>query len=355
MIEREILTIVWVPPATVRILDQTRLPHQEVYRNCQDVESVAEAIRSLRIRGAPAIGVAGAMGYALGALAAPTTDLRAFCDALDRTAAVLRATRPTAQNLFWSLDRMRRVAEKHRDLGPEGIREQLIEEACRIREEDITINRAIGHHGHRIIRDRNTVLTHCNTGALATAGYGTALGVIRAAWEAGTTLHVLVDETRPVLQGARLTTWELQRLGIPATLITDSAAGHFIGHGQVSVVIVGADRIARNGDVANKIGTYTLAVLCQVHRVPFYVAAPLSTVDPALSAGEAIPIEERRPEEITRIGSVDIAPRNFAAANVAFDVTPAALISGIITERGIALPPLHDSLAALMTEEGEKQ
>jgi methylthioribose-1-phosphate isomerase len=343
----EIQTIVWLPEGIVRLLDQTRLPGEEVYIDCRDAEDVAEAIRNLRIRGAPAIGVAAGMGLSLGAQALQATDVTSFLHELKTIKDLLAQTRPTARNLFWGLERIWTVAEKHRDLSIPALKQRLVEEAVKMHQEDLACNRAMGDHGQTLIKNGDTILTHCNTGALATVGYGTGLGVVRAAWEHGKHIQVLVDETRPVLQGARLTAWELVRLGIPSRLITDSMAGDFMRRGEVQAVIVGADRIALNGDVANKIGTYTLAVLCRHHNVPFYVAAPLSTVDPALSTGDQIPIEERSPEEITSIAGVSIAPQGFPVANPAFDVTPAGLVSAIITERGILHPPFAEAIQAL--------
>ncbi len=344
---REIRTIEWLPDGGVCLLDQTRLPLEEVYVECRDAEAVAEAIRNLRIRGAPALGVAAAMGLALGAQRLQATDASAFLRDLKEIAGMLAHTRPTARNLFWGLERMVTVAEKHRDLPLSALKRRLVDEAVKMHQEDLACNRAMGEHGQRLIQSGDTILTHCNTGALATVGYGTGLGVIRAAWEKGKRIRVLVDETRPVLQGARLTAWELARLGIPARLITDSMAGDFMRRGEVQAVIVGADRIARNGDVANKIGTYTLAVLSRYHNVPFYVAAPLSTIDLGLSAGDQIPIEERAPQEITSVAGVPIAPHGFPAANPAFDVTPAGLVSALITDRGVLNPPFAEAIQTL--------
>jgi methylthioribose-1-phosphate isomerase len=343
----EIQTLTWLPEGGVRILDQTRLPREEVYVECRDAEAVAEAIRNLRIRGAPALGVAAAMGLALGAQRLQAPDVPAFLRDLKAVADILARTRPTARNLFWGLERILTVAEKHRDLSVPALKRRLVEEALTMHQEDLACNRAIGEHGQRLVQSGDTILTHCNTGALATVGYGTALGVIRAAWERGKRIQVLVDETRPVLQGARLTAWELSRLGIPARLITDSMAGDFMRRGEVQAVIVGADRIATNGDVANKIGTYTLAVLCRYHHIPFYVAAPLSTVDPALPTGRQIPIEERNPLEITSLAGVPIAPLGFPAANPAFDITPAELVSALITDRGVLYPPFPETIQAV--------
>ncbi|MFQ5848499.1 MAG: S-methyl-5-thioribose-1-phosphate isomerase [Candidatus Methylomirabilales bacterium] len=344
---QEIQTLTWLPDGGVRLLDQTRLPREEVYIDCRDVEAVAEAIRSLRIRGAPALGVTAAMGLALGAQSVHAPDVASFLRDLKGIADLLARTRPTARNLFWGLDRVLTVADKHRDLSLPLLKQRLVEEALTMHREDLACNRAIGEHGQRLVESGDTLLTHCNTGALATVGYGTALGVIRAAWEHGKRIQVLVDETRPVLQGARLTAWELDRLGIPSRLITDSMAGDFMRRGEVRAVILGADRIALNGDVANKIGTYTLAVLCRYHHVPFYVAAPLSTVDPTLPTGTQIPIEERGAQEITSIAGVPIAPDGFPAANPAFDVTPAGLVSALITDQGVLRPPLAEAIHAL--------
>jgi methylthioribose-1-phosphate isomerase len=331
-------TIQWTDAGVVMI-DQTRLPREAQYVTCRSYEEVAAAIRSMVIRGAPAIGVAAAMGVALGY--AQGADFETVCGAL-------AATRPTAVNLFWAIDRMRRL---YRDLGAlpvEEIREKLIAEALRIRVEDIAICRAIGANGADLVPDHKTVLTHCNAGALATAGYGTALGVIRSAVGACKTINVFADETRPFLQGARLTAWELQQDGIPTTIITDSMSGHFLRTGRIGCVVVGADRIAGNGDVANKIGTYTLAVLAKENGVPFYVAAPISTLDLTLHSGDQIPIEQRAAEEVTHVYGVAIAPENIAVENPAFDVTPARYVTAIITERGVARAPFDESLKRLV-------
>src|SRR5215469_880417 len=304
-------TIQWIDGSVVMI-DQTRLPVEERYVTCRTYEEVATAIRDMIIRGAPAIGVAAAMGVALGVLHAAESDLdRQFaviCDTLART-------RPTAVNLFWAIDRMKRLYESLRGRPLSDIRRRLIEEAQLIREEDVAICRAIGRNGAALVPDSRTVLTHCNAGALATAGYGTALGVIRAAVESGKNIDVFADETRPFLQGARLTIWELQHDNIPTTLITDNMAGHFLHSGRIGCVVVGADRIAANGDVANKIGTYSLAVLAKENGVPFYVAAPLSTFDLTLSAGDEIPIEQRSATEVTHIFGVAVAPENIDVEN----------------------------------------
>jgi methylthioribose-1-phosphate isomerase len=337
-------TIQWTPEGVVMI-DQTKLPREEVYVTCRDYQEVAQAIRSMVIRGAPAIGVAAAMGVALGALRADPGHLD---DAFTAICDTLAGTRPTAVNLFWAIERMQRLYTSLRGRPVEEIRQRLIEEAQRIREEDIAINRAIGRHGAPLVVDGKTVLTHCNAGALATAGYGTALGVIRAAREAGKRIDVFADETRPFLQGARLTAWELAQDGIPTTLITDNMAGHFLKSGRIGCVVVGADRIARNGDTANKIGTYSVAVLAKENGVPFYVAAPVSTLDLALASGDLIPIEQRPAAEVTHVFGVAVAPEGIAVENPAFDVTPNRYVTAIITERGVARPPYEESLAALM-------
>jgi methylthioribose-1-phosphate isomerase len=336
-------TIQWTDAGVVMI-DQTRLPREQVFLTCTDYRQVADAIRSMIIRGAPAIGVAAAMGVALGVL---KTDPGEFHSQFDAICDTLAATRPTAVNLFWAIDRMKRVYDGVRGQGIETVRETLVREAKQIYLEDIAINRAIGRNGAMLVPDGRTVLTHCNAGALATAGYGTALGVIRAAVSAGKKVDVFADETRPFLQGARLTVWELQQDGIPATLIADNMAGHFLRSGRIGCVVVGADRIAANGDVANKIGTYSVAVLAKENCVPFYVAAPVSTLDLTLDSGDAIPIEERAGSEITHLAGVPIAPDGIAVRNPAFDVTPERYVTAIITERGVARPPFRESLRAL--------
>ena len=332
-------TIVWTRDGVVMI-DQRRLPNEETYVTCKDYGEVAEAVRSMVIRGAPAIGVATAMGIALGMLKTDAADLDAafdeICHALN--------TRPTAVNLQWAINRMRRLYESLRGSPVDEIRRRLVEEAQLIKREDIEINRAMGRNGASLVPDGKTVLTHCNAGALATAGYGTALGVIRAAIEAGKKIDVFADETRPFLQGARLTAWELHRDGIPVTVITDNMAGHFLHSGRIGCVVVGADRIAANGDVANKIGTYSVAVLARENQVPFYVAAPVSTLDMSLASGAEIPIEQRDPTEVTHIGGTRIVPEGVSVENPAFDVTPNALVSAIITERGVARAPYTESL-----------
>ena len=330
-------TIQWIDNAAVMI-DQTRLPVEEKFVTCRTYQQVATAIRDMIIRGAPAIGVAAAMGVALGVLEdAP----------FDEVCATLAATRPTAVNLFWAIDRMQRLYASLAGQPKEAIRKRMVEEALVIREEDIAICRSIGRNGAQLVPDGKTVLTHCNAGALATAGYGTALGVIRAAVESGKKIDVFADETRPFLQGARLTVWELQQDRIPTTLITDNMAGHFLKSGRIGCVVVGADRIAANGDVANKVGTYSVAVLAKENSVPFYVAAPISTLDLTLSSGDAIPIEQRAASEVTHVFGTPVAPAGTTVENPAFDVTPARYISGIITERGVARPPYEESLRKL--------
>ncbi len=332
----------------VILLDQRLLPLQEVYRVYRDHREVARAIKDMVVRGAPAIGVAAAMGIALGMAHTSDGDLgRAF----DRICRRFAATRPTAVNLFWAIERMRRAYARVKGRSPDVVRELLRQEALAIWQEDIASNRALGQHGAALLKARTTVLTHCNAGALATAGYGTALGVVRAAHEAGKGVAVIATETRPFLQGARLTAWELKKDRIPVTLITDNMVGHVMQRGGIGAVIVGADRTAANGDVANKIGTYTVAVLAARHRIPFYVAAPTSTIDLACPNGEAIPIEERAGREVTQLGERQIAPGGVKVMNPAFDVTPHGLVTAIITERGVARPPFTRSLARLVRGE----
>jgi methylthioribose-1-phosphate isomerase len=326
------------------MIDQRRLPLEEQYVTCRTYEEVAAAIRDMTIRGAPAIGVAAAMGVALGVLHAAEGDLdrqvEIICDTLGHT-------RPTAVNLFWGIDRMKRLYRSLSGQPIAAIRRRMIEEAIRVRAEDIAICRAIGQNGAALVPDQRTVLTHCNAGALATAGYGTALGVIRAAVEAGKRVDVFAGETRPFLQGARLTVWELQQDQIPTTLITDNMAGHFLKSGRIGCVVVGADRIAANGDVANKIGTYSLAVLAKENQVPFFVAAPLSTLDLTLASGDFIPIEQRSAAEVTHVFGRPVAPVGTTVENPAFDVTPARYVTAIITEKGVARAPYEESLRTL--------
>ncbi len=331
-------TVEW-KDGKVRLLDQSRLPEEVTFVDCSDHRTVASAIRELKVRGAPAIGVTAAMGVALGAQHATETSYETFRKEVTAICDHLAATRPTAVNLFWAIERMKaRLADWSGQPIVE-IKRLLIEESQRILDEDIAMNKAIGRHGAELIKDRQTVLTHCNAGALATAGYGTALGVVRAAWEQGKKIHVLADETRPVLQGARLTAWELMQDNIPVTLITDNMAGTMMRQGRVQLCVVGADRIAANGDVANKIGTYSVAVLAKAHGIPFYVAAPHSTIDLSTPSGDQIPIEQRAPEEVTSVfGSPPIAPAGVEVLNPAFDITPADYITAIITERGIFKP-----------------
>jgi methylthioribose-1-phosphate isomerase len=328
----------------IKLLDQRRLPREEIYLEIRDYHEVIEAIRTLAIRGAPAIGVAAAMGAALGALEINTDDGLEFQRRFLEICREIAAARPTAVNLFWALDRVQRVVQDHAGEPVPALKDYLVIEAQAMLKEDETVNRHMGQAGHVVIKEGMRVLTHCNTGALATGAYGTALGVLRAAWEAGKRFSVWVDETRPLLQGARLTTWELGKLGIPYTLIPDGAAATLMHQGRVDLVILGADRIAANGDTANKIGTYSVAVLAYHHGIPFYVAAPLSTVDFAIPDGSHIPVEERSGEEVTHLGGKPVAPADAPALNLAFDVTPSDLISGIITEKGVLKPPYNSSL-----------
>lgn len=321
------------------MIDQTRLPRETVFVTCRSYGEVADAIKTMIIRGAPAIGVAAAMGVAIG--------VERSDDDFDLICSTLAATRPTAVNLFWGIERMRRLHATLAGQSREAIVAALIAEAKRVKDEDVAICMAIGAHGADLVPDGKTVLTHCNAGALATAGYGTALGVIRAAVAAGKKIDVFADETRPFLQGARLTAWELQEDGIPTTLITDNMAGHFLKSGRIGCVVVGADRIAGNGDVANKIGTYGVAVLAKENGVPFYVAAPISTLDLTLTSGDQIPIEERSSKEVTEVYGVPVAPEGIAVLNPAFDVTPNRYVAGIITEKGVAYPPFTESLRRL--------
>jgi len=336
-------TIEWTDAGVVMI-DQTRLPFVETFVTCRNYQEVATAIKDMIIRGAPAIGVAAAMGVAIGVLRTPEEQLDSEFETICNT---LAATRPTAVNLFWAIDRMKRKFAEVRSLPIGRIREALVAEAKQVKLEDIAICEAIGRNGASLVPDQKTVLTHCNAGALATAGYGTALGVIRAAVSAGKKIDVFADETRPFLQGARLTVWELQQDGIPATLITDNMAGHFLKSGRIGCVVVGADRIAANGDVANKVGTYSVAVLAKENGVPFYVAAPISTLDLTLASGDEIPIEQRNAGEVTHVFGVPIAPKETMVQNPAFDVTPHRYVTAIITERGVAQGPYETSLRKL--------
>jgi methylthioribose-1-phosphate isomerase len=337
-------TIEWKTDRVVMI-DQRLLPEKEVYVECTDHIQVAEAIEKMVIRGAPAIGVAAAYGIALGV--SKIDDVQTLEEDFERIYRRLEQTRPTARNLFWALERMRRCFEKNRHLDLPQLQEYLIEEALVMDQEDVEANKKIGLFGKDLIRNGQSILTHCNAGALATAGYGTALGVIRAAFEEGKTIQVYADETRPFLQGARLTCWELDRDGIPVILIADNMAGYLMQKGEISIIVTGADRIARNGDTANKIGTYTVAVLAREHGLPFYIAAPMSTIDFSLSSGDEIPIEERDPDEVRTVGRQCLSPPHIPVRNPAFDVTPASFITAIITERGIARPPFSESLEGL--------
>ena len=336
-------TIAWKNDRVIMI-DQRLLPAKEEYLECDDEIQVAEAIEEMAIRGAPAIGVAAAYGVALGVKRMEDSGNRH--KEFERILTRFRSTRPTARNLFWALERMRQVFDTHQQLALSDLKEKLIREAIAIDKEDVETNKKIGHWGRELIQDGQTILTHCNAGALATAGYGTALGVLRAAFEQGKKIRVFVDETRPLLQGARLTCWELDRDGIPFVLITDNMAGSLMKEGRISAVITGADRIAQNGDTANKIGTYSVAVLAKEHRLPFFVAAPLSTIDLNLANGEEIPIEERNPEEVKKLGDQYVTLPHVEVQNPAFDVTPAKYITAIITEIEIAKPPFEQSLAA---------
>ena len=329
---------------TVRMIDQRLLPNREMIRTYHDYRGVAQAIRTMVIRGAPAIGVAAAMGAALGLKG--YTGKRAL-SRFEKVANTLRATRPTAVNLAWALERMHRVLAANLELSAPALFRRMRAEAIAIHDEDIATNRALGNHGAKLIGKSATILTHCNAGALATAGYGTALGVVRAARAAGKRVEVFADETRPFLQGARLTAWELHKDSIPVTVIADNMAGSLLSSGRVDCVIVGTDRTAANGDVANKIGTYPLAVLARRHRVPFYVAAPLSSIDLDCAGGIQIPIEQRSPQEITQFAGKQITPKGVGIFNPAFDVTPAELVTAIITERGVAYPPYSKSLMEL--------
>lgn len=330
--------------SALQLLDQTKLPSRIEWVTCHTSEQVADAIRGMIVRGAPAIGAAAAYGMVLAAGEIDGSGVEEFGNKLQEAAERLRQTRPTAVNLAWALERMLNVALKSESVDT---REELEMEANRIAEEDVAANRAIGRFGAELVPDRASILTHCNAGALATVGYGTALGVIRAAVEQGKKVQVFADETRPYLQGSRLTTFELMQENIPVTLITDSMAGFLMSRGQVDLVVVGADRVTRNGDVANKIGTYTLAVLAKEHGIPFYVACPISTLDLSLSSGKEIPIEERQAEEVTHIGGIRLAPEAVRVWNPAFDVTPHELVTAIITEKGLISPPYAEKLPKL--------
>ncbi len=342
-----IKTLEWTD-AGVRFIDQTKLPTEETYVTCKNYEEVADAIRTMIVRGAPAIGVAAGMGVALGTLQSRAQTLPDLERDFDTICNVLAGTRPTAVNLFWAIRRMRDKFDQLRALPVEKIKAEMVAEAQRMHVEDIAANEAMGKHGAVLLPSAGAVLTHCNAGALATAGYGTALGVIRAAIESGKKLSVYADETRPFLQGSRLTAWELMKDGIPTTLIADNMAGAIMRQGKIDAVLVGADRIAANGDVANKIGTYTVAVLAKEHGIPFYVAAPTSTVDLNTADGNGIPIEQRAASEVTHLAGRQIAPDAVKVENPAFDVTPNKYVTAIITERGVARAPYQASLAELV-------
>ena len=341
-----IRTIEWIDNG-IRIIDQTRLPEKLIYLDIKDIPALCEAIRTLRIRGAPAIGIAAAMGVALSAKNYHGDDKILLIGQIQKSIGEIRSTRPTAVNLFWALEKMKRTLDRVQETDVKTIQDKLVKEARTIWEEDREICRRIGRNGASLLPDEVTVLTHCNAGGLATSEYGTALGVIYAAHESGKKVRVYADETRPLLQGARLTTWELQNAGIDVTLICDSSAGFLMQQKKIDCVIVGADRIASNGDVANKIGTYTLAVLAGKHYIPFYVAAPISTIDLTLASGKNIPIEERSAEEVTAGFGKRTAPENITVYNPAFDVTPHSLVSAIITEQGIVSPPFKTALSKL--------
>jgi methylthioribose-1-phosphate isomerase len=334
----------------LRLLDQRRLPTEELWLDYRDYREVAEAIRSMVVRGAPAIGIAAAFGAWFGARDIQAESFEGFCAEFDQVCALLAATRPTAVNLCWALERMQSLVRANFGQPTINLKIALEYEALAIAEEDLRLNLSLGRHGEVLLADGARVLTHCNAGALATGGYGTALGVIRAAVAAGKAISVYADETRPWLQGARLTAWELQRDAIPVTLICDNMAGWLMAKGEIDAVIVGADRIAANGDTANKIGTYSVAVLAKEHGIPFYVAAPTSTIDLKLADGTLIPIEERAPREVTHIGDQRLAPEGVAVCNPAFDVTPARLISAIITEHGVASADYRPRLAELVAK-----
>lgn len=344
-----IQTLEWTNSG-VRFIDQTKLPTEETYVTCTTHEQVADVIRNMVVRGAPAIGVAAAMGIALGINNSKASNIRSLQQEFEQICALIGETRPTAVNLFWAIRRMKdKFAAINAKPIPE-IKSLLVEEAQRMHAEDIAANQAMGHHGAALMPARGGVLTHCNAGALATCGYGTALGVIRAAIEEGKKIHVYADETRPFLQGSRLTAWELMKDGIPTTVIADNMAGSMMKQGKIGAIVVGADRIAANGDVANKIGTYTVAVLAKENEIPFYVAAPFSTIDLATPDGSTIPIEQRNPREVTHFNGKLVTPENTQAENPAFDVTPAKYITAIITERGIARAPYEQAFSSLLQE-----
>ncbi len=342
-----IKTLEWTDVG-VRFIDQTKLPTEEVYVTCKDYREVANAIKTMIVRGAPAIGVAAGMGVALGVRDSKASTVEQLAAEFDEVCRVIGATRPTAVNLFWAIRRMQDKFATLQKQSVAQIQQELVAEAQRMHAEDIAANEAMGKHGAVLLPSSGGVLTHCNAGALATAGYGTALGVIRAAVDAGKRLHVFADETRPFLQGSRLTAWELMKDNIPTTLISDNMAGTMMRQGKINAVVVGADRIAANGDVANKVGTYTVAILAKEHGIPFYVAAPVSTLDLKTADGSQIPIEQRAATEVTHLAGKQIAPDGVLVENPAFDVTPHQYVTAIITERGVAREPYTDSLKSMV-------
>jgi len=332
----------------LKLIDQTRLPTEHVIVDCRTYQEAANAISEMIVRGAPAIGVTAAYGIAIGVQSIETSSKEDFFSQLDSICDTFRKTRPTAVNLFWAIDRVYEAAHSNREKSIDEIKQIVLNEALKMDTEDVKTNKAIGRNGNQLIEAGWTILTHCNAGSLATCDYGTALGVIRAAHDEGKQIRVIADETRPYLQGARLTAWELQEEGIPVTLICDNMAGHFMNVGKIDCIIVGADRIASNGDTANKIGTYSLSVLAKEHHIPFFVAAPVSTIDFSLKSGRDIPIEERKSEELTHIKGIQIAPEGIKVMNPAFDVTPAKYITAIITEKGVIHPPFPENLKKLI-------
>ncbi|HOJ10537.1 MAG TPA: S-methyl-5-thioribose-1-phosphate isomerase [Clostridiales bacterium] len=331
----------------LKLIDQTRLPGEVVWVECRTYNDAAKAIKDMIVRGAPAIGVSAAYGTAIGALSIDTDSKDVFFGELKNICDTISKTRPTAVNLFWAIDRVYKKALVNKNKAIDEIKSVIMNEACLMDQEDVETNKRIGRYGKSLIKEESTVLTHCNAGALATCDYGTALGVIRAAHESGKKIQVFADETRPYLQGARLTAWELMQDGIPVTLICDNMAGHFMKEGLIDCIIVGADRIAVNGDTANKIGTYSLSVLAKENDIPFYVAAPVSTIDFSIKTGESIPIEERNAEEVTHIKGIPIAPVGVKVRNPAFDVTPNKYITAIITDKGVVYPPFDTNLPEL--------
>ena len=343
-------TVEWDSGA-VKMIDQRALPWKLEFLRLETAEAVAESIQNMTVRGAPAIGAAAGFGMALAARASKADAIDALAEDLRNAAELLKAARPTAVNLAWAVDKLLEIAASDEFSNPDDLRDVLLQAAKRIADEDVAINKRMAQRGAALVKDGATILHHCNTGALATVDYGTALGVVRSAFELGKKIHVLLDETRPRLQGSRLSAWELDRLGVSYDIIPDTAAGYYMGQGEVDIILVGADRIAANGDVANKIGTYQLAIMAQAHGIPFYTVAPTSTIDLALSSGEQIPIEQRDPAEVTTPYGNPIVPAHFKARNPAFDVTPHRYLSGIVTEHGIARPPFNASLRRAVTGE----